>query len=156
MAPPAAFEPRTAGEPVLSPTGGTPAVGLTEKPLGPAELAALVRAAVEESLAPVRSALLDLERRLGPIERRAAPDPTANASPEPWAAPVPTRVPVGRAGPVAVPVYAELSLAGSADRVAFDGRRRRRRLVWGLVLSLVVLFGGLFLLLAGSYAHTPN
>jgi hypothetical protein len=36
----------------------------------------------------------------------------------------------------------------------FDGLRRRRRMVFLFVLSLLVVFGGLFALLADSYSHT--
>jgi hypothetical protein len=39
------------------------------------------------------------------------------------------------------------------DVRGFDGKRRRRRMVVLFVLALLVLFGGLFAMLADSYSH---
>ncbi len=115
----------------------------------------MIRAAVDEVAIPLRP-LLDVERRLAELERRISVASLGDRRP-----PV---VPSGalayhapvRARAIDAPIDLQTSLAGSADVGPFDGRRRHRRLVIGLVLGLVVLFGGLFLLLASSYASTHS
>ncbi|MDP9149709.1 MAG: hypothetical protein M3O36_07190, partial [Myxococcota bacterium] len=124
-----------------------------EPPLARGEVEAMIRAAVDEAMAPLRP-LLDVERRLAELERRASASLAERRPPMVRAAASTTYGPAARAPAVDVPIHVETGLAGAADLGPFDGRRRRRRLVVGLALALFVLFGGLFLLLAASYANT--
>ncbi len=139
-----------------APSAAAPlAVPAATERAAPGEVAALVRAAVDEALAPFHSRLLEWERRLAGLESRLATDSRAGHAALPMHGGARPENAFPRTGaPIDLPVYAHGNLTGAADLGAFDGRRRRRRLVVGLALALVALFGGLFLLLAASYANT--
>ncbi len=113
-----------------------------------------VRAAVEQAIAPLDGAMRDLQRRLEDVERRPAPAPVIVAAAMPRAAPIGQPQP-GYPQARAIDVAAiERSVALGPEMQAFDGRRRRTRLVVTVVLACLVVFAGLFAALAQSYSHT--
>ena len=105
-------------------------------------------------MAPLDLAMRDLRCRLEEVERRPV-----TAAPVVMAAPAP-----GAAAPRAQPNHAAARLLdvaaiertvtlGPADMQAFDGRRRRLRLVLVVVFACLVVFAGLCAALAQSYTH---
>ena len=120
---------------------------MVEQAMAPLERT--VRAAVEQAIAPLDGAMRDLQRRLEDVERRPAPAPVIMAPGVVRAAPMgqpQPSYPQARAIDVAAILGPEMQ--------AFDGRRRRTRLVVTVVLACLVVFAGLFAALAQSYSHT--
>jgi hypothetical protein len=127
---------------------------------------AVARVLVEEAMEPLRHTLRDAEARVGDLERRLA---AALAAP-PHAGHVPAISPAAASAPAAsfvpaqmrsvppAPVLIRQALAQdvpiNADDIrAFDGGRRRRRMIILLAIFLVIVFGGLFAMLAESYTR---
>jgi hypothetical protein len=131
----------------------------------------LVRAAVEEAVAPLHRALHALQQRIEELERRpvhaataAAPAPAVHAH---TSAPAATQALAPVAPPARVhtqpqifeAVMAPSTILAEAAAIdvtmemggALDGSRRRRRLLITFVLLLLIIFGGLFGALALSY-----
>jgi hypothetical protein len=83
---------------------------------------------------------------------QAAPVPYASAIAAPASAAPPARRSLIVAPPPLLDVAAiERDVSIDVDVSALDGRRRKRRMVLLLVLALLVVFGGLFAMLALSY-----
>lgn len=145
----------------------------------------VIRSLLDEALAPLQFQLIEAQRRIVELERRAAaPPPAATvvlaatpapapvaAAPVARAAPAPVAQPAPYASAIAAParsiVAHPVSLAPAPlldveainreipidiDMAPFDGRRRRRRMLTLFVLALLLVFGGLFAMLAQSYA----
>jgi hypothetical protein len=129
---------------------------------------ALARALVEEAMEPVRRSLREAEVRMADLERRLAAALAAPAQPAVALLPeggAVAYVPAARAPAVApaqlrsvppAPLLIREALAqdvplNAADIRPFDGSRRRRRMIVLFVLFLLIVFGGLFAMLAESY-----
>jgi hypothetical protein len=141
----------------------------------PEELRLRIRAAVDEALAPVQQTVRELLRRIEELERRPAQPAAPVVTMLPAHAMAPPSEPYRRQQP-SYPAAIAVSVAPSPQAVSaqgavlnlaaierdvhvqmdggLDGRRRRRRLVWTLVLFVLVVFGGLGAALASSY--TPH
>jgi hypothetical protein len=134
---------------------------------------ALARALVEEAMEPLRHSLHEANVRMADLERRLAaalaapppqPTPVAYAAISPAAASAPNAhaasvAPVQYRSVPPVGVLVREALASDvalnpSEFAAFDGGRRRRRQIFLFVFFLVVVFGGLFAMLAESY--TPH
>jgi hypothetical protein len=130
----------------------------------------IVRALVDRALSPIERAVRDLERRVEELEGRPPPAPVSPEPVRPAALagmpavtpPVPTqaqgpyaapRLPVGFPAPVHFAPATGPSLHLDADFQGLDGRRRRRRLLAGVVVAIALAFGGLLAALAASYTH---
>jgi len=110
-------------------------------------------------VAPLQQSLREMERRIDALERRSI----ATAAPHvavPAAAP---QVVYATARTASLPSAAVLDVATiernvvlDVDVSAFDSGRRRRRLLIAVVIAIVIVFGGLFALLAQSYARHPS
>ncbi len=117
-----------------------------------APLQSTVRAAVEQAIEPLDRTVRDMERRLGEVERRSVPAPVVVAPPMP-------ALPQFRpAQPVYAPPRAEDAaviqhVSIGPELRAFDGRRRRTRLVFAIVVGCVVVFAGLVAALVQSYSN---
>jgi hypothetical protein len=154
-----------------------PAPGLTAS-----DVRLIVRTLVEEALLPLQRALVEAQQRITELERRPPPAaPTvvvaATPAPSPIVAPAYASAIAAPAAAVAVAVAPARSLAPQFSTVPpaplldvkaierdvqldfknpFDGARRRRRMAAFLVVALLAIFGGLFALLAESYAPHPD
>lgn len=128
-------------------------------PLTAADVRLIVRTLLDDALEPLRQGLADAQRRAAELERRlASPAPVARAMAP---APPPTHAPAAVASyaapaPPRDPIVVERDIAVDVDVRAFDGGRRRRRMIALFVVGLLVVFGGLFVLLAESYTHAHN
>ena len=105
----------------------------------------------------------ELQRRLDVLERRPVPAITAPVSPPlaPAPAPSPVAFPnlvVSRELPRDLTIPRAMQQPGTDSPLdlavlsALDGRRRRVRIVTGVVVLLVGIFASLFIMLAQSYA----
>jgi hypothetical protein len=152
-----------------------PAPGLTAS-----DVRLIVRTLVEEALLPLQRALVEAQQRITELERRpppAAPTVVVAATPAPSATAAPAYASAIAAPAAAVTVAPARSLAPQFSTVPpaplldvkaierdvqldfknpFDGARRRRRMAAFLVVALLAIFGGLFALLAESYAPHPD
>jgi hypothetical protein len=141
-----------------------------------ADVEAVARVLVEQAVAPLQRALREAEQRVAELERKlaqahAATSPVAHSPPPilvPVAAPVSPAAASAPAVPVAsvVPaVHRQVSMPAvvdiealardvpiDADIRAFNGGRRRRRMLFVFFFFVVLVFGGLFAMLALSYA----
>jgi hypothetical protein len=141
----------------------------------------VARALVDQATEPLRRALRDAEMRMADMERRLSQSPglppvavaPPQAAPYPAASPAaaPPAAPAGASGPYAAAIapppgsYRPRAATGldieeltrnvpiDADIRAFDGRRRKRTMIILLVVGIVIIFGGMFAMLAESYAH---
>jgi hypothetical protein len=141
----------------------------------------VARALVDQATEPLRRALRDAEVRMADMERRLsqtpglAPIPVAPPqAPHSAAAPAaiaPAPAAAAASGPYAAAIapppgsirpraatgldIEELTrnVPMDADILAFDGRRRKRTMIIFFVVAVVLLFGGMFAMLAESYAH---
>jgi hypothetical protein len=125
----------------------------------------IVRALIEQAIAPLERTVRELQQRLQDLERR--PTTAAVTMPATTAAPAPVAARAfaarqAHASPAAtMPSGQALDVAAIERTVrldpeieaAFSGRRRRLRGTIAVVLLFVVLFGGLFAALAQSYTH---
>jgi hypothetical protein len=158
--------------PASSPGAPAPA-GLTAS-----EVNLIVRTIVEDAMAPLQRALAEAQHRITELERRPAPAPPAPApvaptvllaatpapaavAPSPYASAIAAPIRASVARPLPAPAAPLLDVQAIERDVPmdfdnpFDGRRRRRRMAIVLVLALLAIFGGLFALLADSYAPHP-
>jgi hypothetical protein len=126
------------------------------------DVRALVRALVDEAVAPLLRITIQLEHRIQRLEERPLPAPVYVAQPAAPAAAYGGQLQSHAAAisspPQVVPPAPILNVAAIERDVhihvdgGLDGSKRRFRLVLTLVLLLVVAFGGLFAALAQSYA----
>jgi hypothetical protein len=131
------------------------------------EIQAMIRASVDGAVAAVlgetQRLVRALEHRIDDLERRPVAAPVAPAPPMVAAmAHQPVRVqaaaqmsaiPVSLGPAPVLDVRAiELDTSIQVD-AALDGSRRKRNLVIVIVLLILAVFGGLFAMLAQSYAH---
>ena len=82
--------------------------------------------------------------------------PSARAAPVAYAAPPPPRFITVAPAPLLDVAAIERDVPLDLDIRGFDGGRRRRRMVVLFVLGLLLVFGGLFAMLAASYSRTPG
>jgi hypothetical protein len=139
------------------------------------EIRVVVRAAIDEAMAPVQHMLKDVEQRMGDLERRltdlerrpiqveAVASPAAHAparapsTPGPYAAAVALPPADVAARPAALAPRIDLKAIEQnvkldpSELALLDGSRRKRRNVMLLVLFLLLLFGGMGYALARSY-----
>jgi len=152
--------------PVPAPAASAPSAGLTA-----ADVRLIVGAIVEDALFPLQRAIAESHLRIAELERRPLsatakilPETTlgaAGAMPAPYASAIAAPARAVGVVPAAIAPRAPLLDVKGIERDVpidfdnpFDGRRRRRRLGALLVVALLVIFGGLFALLAESY--TPH
>jgi hypothetical protein len=136
--------------------------------------APMVQQPTPTPLAPVESALVELQRRVEELERGPNTVPPqlqqridalkARAHATPGSIPPPGAIPaVVGGGLVLGPTYARsisvapppptLAVTGDVDiDTPFDGRARRRKVVIGFVIFLLLVFGGLVGAMAYSYS----
>jgi hypothetical protein len=155
-----------AARPMAAPVASGGLAGLTA-----ADVRLIVRSVVDDALLPLQRAIVESQRRIAELERRPVsaaatvlPDAMrapAAAAPPPYAGAVGAAPARTFAAPAAVAPLAPLLDVQAIERDMpvdfdnpFDGRRRRRRMGTLFVVALLVLFGGLFALLAESY--TPH
>jgi hypothetical protein len=115
-----------------------------------------MRALVEQATAPLERTIRDLQRRLDEVERRPVPAPVVVAPTIAPAAPLraPALAQPGHSAARGLDIAAiERSVMLGPEMRAFDGRRRRLRLVLAVVFACLVVFAGLFAALAESYTH---
>ncbi|MGH7296374.1 MAG: hypothetical protein ACRELB_15650, partial [Polyangiaceae bacterium] len=138
----------------------------------------VVRTLLEDALGPVQLALREAQGRIAGLERLAA---TAQARPQAAAtvvlAQTPTPAPVAATpytSAIAAPARSlaphpsemppaplldvaaiERDIPLDLDMRGMSGQRRRRRNIVLFVLGLLIVFGGLFALLADSYRPHP-
>ena len=172
--PPADVRPKAAVSPPAEPSQKAPASVPAE---AREDVRPLVRAMVEQSVAPLDRTVRDLLLRIEELEKRPAAAPAPAAPLAPPAAVVAARPAAIAAAPVrafanpggvpfardpnvqhtgrAIDVAAiDRSVRLGPEMDAFDGRKRRRRLIIAGALACVVLFAGLFAALVESYTHT--
>jgi hypothetical protein len=134
------------------------------------EIQAMIRASVDSAVAAVLSEtqrlVFGLERRIDELERRPAPAAVAPAPPIAQLAQHAMQ-PVVRAPPIAMVSAIPMSVSQAPvldvkaiERdvhieidSALDGRKRKRRLVIMVVVFILLVFGGMFGMLAQSYSH---
>ena len=174
--------PAPAYAPTPTPAAARPPAAAPSPPgLTAADVRLVVRTLIEDSLGPVQYVLADLQRRMSDLERLAAsaqarpaaapnvvlsPAPpgvaashsayaSAIAAPASLAPNLPPRIAASIAPAPPVDLAAiERDVPYSLDMRGFDGRARRRRNTILFAVALLVVFGGLFALLADSY--TPH
>jgi hypothetical protein len=160
---PVAPAPARAPTPVAAPSKAKTGDGVGEK--------ARIQSAVEEAVRPLHQSMVDMQRELEEARRiirereqatasaaSPAPPAAATALAEPVAAPAPrARMVSLPQAPVAMAPVLDVKAIEQDSSIetdfALDGRRRRRRLAVVFAVMLFVVFGGLFALLAQSYAH---
>jgi hypothetical protein len=141
----------------------------------------VARALVDQATEPLKRALRDAELRMADMERRLSqtpgPAPVVVAPPQPGypATESATAAAAATLGPMRAPYASAIApppgsvrprapsaleieaiirdVPMDADILAFDGRRRRRTMIILLVVAIVLVFGGMFAMLAASYAH---
>jgi hypothetical protein len=141
----------------------------------------VARAIVDQATEPLKRALRDAELRMAEMERRLSqtpgPAPVVVAPPQPGypaTESAATTAAAAALGPMRAPYASAIAPPGSyrprapsaleieaiirdvpmdADIRAFDGRRRRRTMIILFVVAIVLVFGGMFAMLAASYAH---
>jgi hypothetical protein len=129
------------------------------------DIQALIKAAVDEALAPVGDAFLRLERRVLEVERRSAI--TVGGSPAPYVASASPLAPAASTQTVAPPIGAPAprpvvyaprpsDLVVDASPLAaydnpFDGKRRRRRVAAIFIFLILVGLGTPLGILIASY-----
>jgi hypothetical protein len=159
-----------------TPMAAAPARG-QPAPLTSADVRLIVRTLLEEALDPLKHALAEAQQHIAQLERRpqaapvvvaaVAPHPVVSAAQPAPSAPSPTyasaiAAPTGSVvpRPTLTPLLdleaIERDVPIDMDMRSFDGGRRRRRMMWLFVFGLLVVFGGLFALLAESYTHAHN
>jgi hypothetical protein len=175
----------------VAPPAATPVQPQAAAPaLTAADVRLVVRTLLEDSIEPLRQALVDAQRRIAELERRpaavaptavttavVAPAPAGVRAPAPAAAaphaPVATSAPAAYASAIAAPAQHSVAprptlpplldleainrdIPIDMDMRAFDGGRRKKQTIILFVVGLILVFGGLFALLAESYTHAHN
>jgi hypothetical protein len=152
------------GAPAYTPSAGSP-----QGVVSPTDLRLIVREMIDQAVAPLLLRIAELERRPRapsspgyvtgqPVAMAAAPYTATLASPgaQPvGAAPVAARPVLVAQAPLLDVAAIERDVPMDMDMRAFDGGRRKRRNVMLFVFGVLVLFGGLFAMLAESYTPHP-
>ncbi len=133
---------------------------------------------LERATEPLRRALRDAELRMADLERRLSASPAPPDASDPLNLPI-VAAPAGavvsaasasgpaqyasaisRPPPHRAPALSALEIEAMTRSVpmdddirAFDGRRRRLRMILLGVFAVLLVFGGLFAMLAESYTH---
>jgi hypothetical protein len=175
VAPPAAVAPPIAvAPPVAVPSSAAQVAPVGGSALTAADVRLIVRTLMEEALLPLQRAIVESQQRIAEIERRPAsavptvvvasaaqpqqPQQTQPLHQAPYASAIaaPVRSVVASYADIAPP--APLLDVRAIERDVpldfdnpFDGRRKRKVVVL-MVVALLAVFGGLFALLAQSYA----
>jgi hypothetical protein len=142
----------------------------------------VARALVDQATEPLKRALRDAELRMADMERRLSqspgPAPVVVAAPPqgyPATESAATAAAAAALGPMRAPYASAIApppgsyrprapsaleieaiirdVPMDADILAFDGRRRRRTMIILFVVAVLLIFGGMFAMLAMSYAH---